>query len=485
MANTIFAQEYFTQSKSELIKLKSETIKKEEFLKASKISAEIKFRDSLYQKIQLDKKEKALAVKKEDFSKAELLKKEISKNQSYDILRKELKNALAKENYSKAEEVKSKLMILRYSQDIVKTKTSPQKTKISRVNNNISSETALLIINNTKYIFDVLIDSMWVGSLGRGDSVGVQNIDKGNHKMELAVAGLNNKKKIPFEFSYDGSPLKIEFPFNKSAFVVKTRNYASKEKEIKNKEKSFYPIIDNSVKNIPNTSTNFDIDNPTYKKREINKPMYNYQNIYFDIPYYFTELPADATGKIKFDIGLETINNFKSFNGLFWGVGYSFYMLGYTQNSQYLDGAYLYINNTFYDASYYSNAQLPFSMYLINITGSFGYLYEPNDYIGLYSSFRVIPSFSFGKTSTLQTYTDQSGNNTYFGAKVNDESYFNVNFGASINAGAMFFPFGKNTSYGISTEALLYLGGGVNVGFNLGLSYRILSNKKLRYRYYQ
>ena len=480
-ASHLFSQEYFTQSKSELIKLKAESVKKEEFLKASKISAEINFRDSLSNKIQQDKKAKGLAVKNENFKKAETLKKEILKNESYDILRKELKIALSKENYSKAEEVKSQLMKLRYSKPPVKEEHFPNKPKNHTSKSLVNTKSSILIVNSTRYILDILIDSNWVFSLAPKDSGSVQNVVVGSHKMEITIAGLNTMKRISYDFTYDGSPMLIEMPFQNSKLIIKTRKDAAKGKSIADKEKYYHPKFDNSLAEIPQTAINFDIENPVYKDRELNKPIYNYQNIYFDIPHYFSELPESATGKIKFNIGIEFINNLKSFNGLFWGIGYSFYLTGYTMNSQYLNGGY--VNG--YDATYYTNAQLPFSMYLLNITGSFGYLYEPSEYIGLYSSFRVIPSFSYISNSTLQSYTNQTTYGAEFGANIKEESDFNVNFGASLNAGAMFYPFGKLSTYGISTEAVLYLGSGVNIGFNLGMSYRFMANKDLRYRYYQ
>ena len=335
-----------------------------------------------------------------------------------------------------------------------------------------------------RYLLDVLIDSKWMFSLAPKDSGSVANISEGKHKLELAIAGMSTKKRMSYDFEFNGAPLLIELPNTKPNIIIKTRKQSSKGKSIDDKEKYFQPVFDNSIASVPNTNTAFDIENPVFKKRIPNIPIYNYTNILFDIPFYFIELPADATGKIKFNIGLETINNFKSFNGLFWGIGYSFYLMGYTQHTQYLSGAYIYSNGG-YDATYYTRTEMPFAYYGFNFGGSFGYLYEPNDFIGLYSSVRIIPSLSYTSSYSLQPYSNQTTTMTEYGAKKIDNSEFKVNFGASINIGAMFYPFGENSTYGIFTEGLLYLGGGVNVGFNLGLSARVLGKMDQRYRYYQ
>ncbi len=142
----LFSQniDYWTKTKADLITLKAEAIKTEDFSNAAKIQNELEDREAEDDELKSLQANLKYSVSVEAFEKAAIYKEEIDKIEKKNELRVKIQNEIEAKNYKEVEKLKNELRILidpsltqtTYSSTSTTTKTTPKSPKQSAFDEN-------------------------------------------------------------------------------------------------------------------------------------------------------------------------------------------------------------------------------------------------------------------------------------------------------------------------------------------------------------
>ncbi len=469
---SLSAQDYFKYSKTELVKLKQAAVTNSDYAKAANIKAEINFRDSLKIKVEELEKAKAKAIEIEDFKVAEALNNKVKQLKSYDRLRASLIEAVNTSNFKKAKQIKDQLLAVRYGTDKLNEKQNKPQNK--EANQDVTSG-ELLIINKNNFTVDILIDSKWVASLKSKEKALIKNLTIGQHLLTAGFTEIARMPRFDFPFEYDGSAIEIGIPKMKPKHILKSYKSIKKGKTPKY---IFEPVFNTSVASkLSDMDAEINLNTFEPPVKRITTSSFNYAKGYTNLNHYFLDFPQDATSKFKINAANEFTHNLPGFNGLFWSYGFGYYFSSYVMPGRLLSG--VFIDGQHFESGY--NIELNNEFMSFNTTAAFGYQLEASSNVTVYSSLKVLPTFSYIKTESVSTKTSSTSTIYKSYVETYKDRYFSV--GATLNIGALVF-ISKKQRFGLLGELVVNLRGG-GVGFNIGFAQGMMRNTKYKYVFYE